>query len=215
MSEPVTLDPTPHVEALILCGGQGRRMGGQDKGLLPVPHNPTINAAEYLIDYAHQTGVQRITISANRNLAAYGSYGHPVISDGRAGFQGPLAGIEAGLKHCLRSWLWVLPCDTTPLPAQLLQVLFKTAIEHHTPVVWAIDDERDHHAICLVHRSQQQAISQRLDQGSLSLRHWQTQQGGVGVAFADFHFFNRNTTHPDSRHRRDADTPTNVPLHSR
>jgi len=105
-----------HLTGLILAGGRARRMGGHDKGLIPLAGRPLI---AWVIDaLAPQVG--RILISANRHQAAYAGFGHPVIGDDAggadlAGFQGPLAGIAAAMIQMETPWLLTLSCDV-PLP---------------------------------------------------------------------------------------------------
>ena len=108
------------ITGLILAGGRARRMGGEDKGLIPLAGRPLI---AWVIDaLAPQVG--RILISANRNQAAYAAFGHPVIGDEAvgaelAGFQGPLAGIAAAMTRMETPWLLTLPCDAPLAPADL------------------------------------------------------------------------------------------------
>ena len=108
------------ITGLILAGGQARRMGGQDKGLIPLAGRPLI--AWVIAALTPQVG--RILISANRNQAAYAAFGHPVIGDEAvgaelAGFQGPLAGIAAAMTRMETPWLLTLPCDAPLAPADL------------------------------------------------------------------------------------------------
>ncbi len=65
------------VTAVILAGGQGRRMGGQDKGLLDFGGRLMI---EIIIEALENQRID-IVINANRNQSTYQSYGYPVISD--------------------------------------------------------------------------------------------------------------------------------------
>jgi len=55
------------ITAVILAGGQGRRMGGQDKGLIEFDGKPL---AALLVDNLRQQAVD-IVINANRNHAQY------------------------------------------------------------------------------------------------------------------------------------------------
>jgi len=109
------------ITALILAGGRGSRMGGVDKGLqnfngLPLALH-TLNRLQV------GTGVGQIMINANRNLAAYESFGVPVWPDGLADYAGPLAGFLTGLEHCETPYLLTVPCDTPLLPLDLAQRL--------------------------------------------------------------------------------------------
>jgi molybdopterin-guanine dinucleotide biosynthesis protein A len=59
-------------------------------------------------------------VNANRNLAAYESFGVPVWPDGLADFAGPLAGFLVGLERCETPYLVTVPCDTPLFPQDLV-----------------------------------------------------------------------------------------------
>ena len=82
------------ITVLILAGGRGSRMGGCDKGLIPILGKPILD--HLLARIGLQS--QRILISANRNFEHYARYGYPVVRDTVAGFAGPLAGFLAGFS---------------------------------------------------------------------------------------------------------------------
>jgi molybdopterin-guanine dinucleotide biosynthesis protein A len=84
------------VTGLILAGGEGRRMGGADKGLLSYQGRPLV--AHVLARLAPQ--VAGVLISANRNLDEYRAFGHEVLPDATDVRVGPLAGLQAGLAAC-------------------------------------------------------------------------------------------------------------------
>ncbi|MCY1294372.1 Molybdenum cofactor guanylyltransferase [compost metagenome] len=104
---------------LLLAGGQGARMGGRDKGLVPWRGQPLI---------AHLHRVVRpltddLVISCNRNQSRYASYADQLVGDGEPGFPGPLAGVLAGLRKARHPWTLLLPCDAPNIDRQLLQSL--------------------------------------------------------------------------------------------
>jgi len=68
------------ITGVILAGGRGSRMGGVDKGLQTFRGMPM--AMFTLLRLAPQVG--EIMINANRNLAAYESFGVPVWPDSLA-----------------------------------------------------------------------------------------------------------------------------------
>ena len=109
------------IAAVILAGGRGSRMGGRDKGLMPLAGRPMI---AHVLD-ALKPQVGTVIISANRNLSRYARFGFPVISDEREGYQGPLAGILAALKQTDTDWLLCVPCDVPALPPDLAQRLIQ------------------------------------------------------------------------------------------
>lgn len=113
--------PASDITALILAGGRGSRMGGVDKGLQTFNGMPL--ALYTLTRLQMGGGVGEIMINANRNLAAYESFGVPVWPDGLADYAGPLAGFLTGLERCDTPYLMTVPCDTPLLPLDLAQRL--------------------------------------------------------------------------------------------
>ncbi|WP_332767591.1 molybdenum cofactor guanylyltransferase MobA [Pseudomonas koreensis] len=113
----------PPCSILLLAGGRGQRMGGQDKGLVEWLGEPMI---------AHlQRKVRALTddliISCNRNRERYTAFADQLVADDEGDFPGPLAGIRAGLKAARHTHLLVLPCDVPRIDAALLQSMRETA----------------------------------------------------------------------------------------
>lgn len=77
------------VTGVILAGGQSRRMGGGDKGLLDLAGRPML--AHVIDRLAPQVG--RTIINANGDPARFATFGLPVVADTITGFVGPLAGV--------------------------------------------------------------------------------------------------------------------------
>ncbi|WP_030132299.1 molybdenum cofactor guanylyltransferase MobA [Pseudomonas sp. QTF5] len=118
--------PLPPCSILLLAGGRGQRMGGQDKGLLDWHGEP-------LIAHLHRKTrplSDDLIISCNRNLEKYAPYADQLVHDDEGDFPGPLAGIRAGLKAARHTHLLVLPCDVPRIDAALLQNMRETAGQH-------------------------------------------------------------------------------------
>ncbi len=104
------------ITGLILAGGRGQRMGGSDKGLQNFNGLPlALRIMQRL-----QVGVGPLMVNANRNIAAYESFGVPVWPDAQTDYAGPLAGFLTGLEHCETPFLVTTPCDTPLLPLDLV-----------------------------------------------------------------------------------------------
>ena len=114
---------------IILAGGQGKRMGGADKGLLELDGKPLI---AHLLDHLTPSPA-RIVISANRNQTTYLHWADQVVSDERDGFQGPMAGLEAALDASQGLCL-CLPCDLVQPPGPMPGDLPKKAGPDHVCV---------------------------------------------------------------------------------
>ena len=110
------------VVALVLAGGQGRRMGGMDKPLLDLGGLAIIAHILATLRLGHAD----IAISANGNPARYAGFACPVINDGPFLGQGPLAGLLAGLDWAATrgaDTLLTVPGDTPFIPANLAAIL--------------------------------------------------------------------------------------------
>src|SRR5689334_12941925 len=104
------------ITAVVLAGGQGRRMGGVDKGLVALDDKPMV--AHVIARLAPQVGA--IVINANQNIDRYAALGHPVVSDEVGGFAGPLAGLHAGMAYATAPYVVTSPCDSPFLPEDLV-----------------------------------------------------------------------------------------------
>jgi molybdenum cofactor guanylyltransferase len=110
----------PNPVGVILAGGLSRRMGGGDKGLLPFGSGTLLGAV--IARFAPQ--VDALALNANGDAARFGRFGLPVLSDGVAGFRGPLAGVlaamdwaaalGAGAVVTVAADTPFLPCDLVP-----------------------------------------------------------------------------------------------------
>ena len=111
----------PPCSILLLAGGRGQRMGGQDKGLVQWRGRP-------LIAHVHEV-VRPLTddliISCNRNHALYQLYADHLVADPQADFPGPMAGVLAGLAQARHDRLLVLACDAPMIDRALLEQLMQ------------------------------------------------------------------------------------------
>lgn len=103
---------------LILAGGEGRRMGGADKALLPF--GPGTLLSQAISRFSPQ--VEALAISANGDPVRLAPYGLPVLPD-LAASQGPLSGLLSGLTWATTqgaSLLCTVPVDGPFLPPDLV-----------------------------------------------------------------------------------------------
>lgn len=80
---------------IILAGGQARRMGGGDKGLLTLGGESLL--ARVIARLEPQ--VDGLALNANGDAARFAAFDLPVLADGVPGYPGPLAGVLAGMEH--------------------------------------------------------------------------------------------------------------------
>ncbi|MHB1143469.1 MAG: molybdenum cofactor guanylyltransferase MobA [Thiobacillus sp.] len=176
------------IAAVILAGGEGRRMGGADKGLVEYQGRSLI---EWALDaLAPQVG--EILISANRNLDTYAAYGWRVLPDTLPGFPGPLAGVLAALDVVNADWLLVAPCDTPHLPADLALRLLEAAQRESVPLAVAADETRVHHSCFIVRTDQRDHLAAYLARGERAVRHWQAGLASTTARFDAACFANLN-----------------------
>ena len=188
--------PTPKrpasITGLVLAGGRGRRMGGQDKGLLPLGRQPAV--AWLLQALAPQTAA--LLISANRHLDQYRAFGYPVIEDSTGDHAGPLAGLLAGLEHCHTEYLLSAPCDAPMLaPDYALRMLTAMQAKPAARLCVAHDGERLQAVHLLLHRDLAEPLRAFLAGGQCKARDWIATQQTVVADFSDHpeQFRNMNT----------------------
>lgn len=175
---------------LILAGGRGQRLGGRDKGLVPLHDRPLIaHVAERLAPQ-----VSAMLISANRNASDYARFGQ-VIADPLPGFAGPLAGLLAGLAKCQSDWLLAVPCDALGLPLDLGRQLAAAADTAGARAAYAVIGEDALYPCCLLHRDLRQSLETWLQGEQRAVRHWLHAEGAVAAALRGWRadIFNLNT----------------------
>ena len=142
----VSNNPLFPCSILILAGGRGQRMGGQDKGLLQWHGQP-------LIAHLHQRTrdlTDDLIISCNRNVELYAPYADQLVHDEINDFPGPLAGIRAGLAVARHGHLMVLPCDVPRIDEQLLQDMRDTAHQHPEKPLMLRQGEHWEPLLCII-----------------------------------------------------------------
>ena len=127
------------ITGLILAGGRGSRMGGVDKGLQS--YNGLPMALHTLTRLQIGGSVGQVMINANRNLAAYESFGAAVWPDVLADYAGPLAGFLTGLERCETPYLVTVPCDTPRLPIDLVPRLVRAMQDQDAEIAMAAAPE--------------------------------------------------------------------------
>ncbi|SFH46411.1 molybdenum cofactor guanylyltransferase MobA [Modicisalibacter xianhensis] len=168
-----------HVSLLILAGGQGRRMGGVDKGWLSLAGRPLI---EHVLR-RYQQQVSQVLISANRSLAAYRELGAEVVTDREEGYQGPLMGIWSGLCAASTPWVLVVPCDSPALPADLIPRMLSGIAGND--IAMAHDGERAHPVVALMRRCLAGDLGEALSDGERKVQRWYARHALCTVDFSD------------------------------
>lgn len=187
------------ITGVILAGGRGSRMGGVDKGLQAFRGMPL--ALHTLMRLAVQVG--DVMINANRNLAAYESFGVPVWTDALPDYPGPLAGFLTGLERAETPFIATVPCDTPLFPEDLVQRLAEGLEKEQAEIAMAAAREEDGQirtqpVFCLLRRELMESLVHFTQHGGRKIDAWTGQHRTAVVTFDapgdDPHaFYNANT----------------------
>ena len=192
---------TEAITAVILAGGRGSRMGGVDKGLQNFNGVPL--ALHTLRRLRPQAG--SIMINANRNLAAYESFGVPVWPDVTVmgDYAGPLAGFMTALERCETPYMLTVPCDTPLFPHDLVSRLTRALVDAGADFAVASAPEGDglsrpQPVFCLMGTHVLESLHRFTQGGGRKIDAWTAQHKVVQVPFNlpgddPQAFFNANT----------------------
>lgn len=189
------------ITGVILAGGRGSRMGGADKGLQNFNGVPL--ALHTQLRLSPQVG--ELLINANRNLAAYESFGVPVWPDAASlgDFAGPLAGFLTGLERCETPFMLTVPCDTPLFPHDLVARLAQALEADNADIAMAAAREEDGQlraqpVFCLMRSNLLDSVVRFTHDGGRKIDAWTSQHKTSLVAFDlpgddPKAFFNANT----------------------
>jgi molybdopterin-guanine dinucleotide biosynthesis protein A len=125
---------------VILAGGQARRMGGGDKGLLTLGGKTVLSHVTDRLE----PQVAVIALNANGDPARFGN-AYPVVADSVEGFAGPLAGVLAGLDWAQTqgaTHIVTAAADTPFFPCDLVPRLMLAAEGHDIALAATPDPKR-------------------------------------------------------------------------
>ena len=190
------------VTGVILAGGQSRRMGGGDKGLLELAGRPML--AHVIERLAPHVG--RTVINANGEPARFSRFGLAVVADTFTGFAGPLAGVLAGMRWSAAnapaaSWIVTAAGDAPLVPADLVPRLAAAVAGRPDAIALAQSAGELHPVIGLWPVALAADLEAQLRSGVRKVLHWTDRHGTVAVDFAMLSigglevdpFFNANT----------------------
>jgi molybdopterin-guanine dinucleotide biosynthesis protein A len=167
------------VSGIVLAGGQGRRMGGVDKGLELLRGKPMV--AWVLERLSPQ--VDEVIVNANQSSEAYARFGYRVVPDAIGGFAGPLAGLHAGLTEASHPLAVTVPCDSPFLPPDLVARLREALGDNDLAV--AKTGDQPHPVFSLVRRAVLDHLTQFLCSGGRKIDAWYATLKVVEVPFDD------------------------------
>lgn len=195
------------VTGVVLAGGRATRMGGVDKGLVPVNGRPMI---AWVIDVLRPQ-VADVLVNANRNLGQYRVLGCPVIDDGDREFRGPLAGIASGMRAASSKYVAFAPCDSPLVCGDLVARLHAALSLAGARIAVAHDGDRLQPVFALLECSLRDDLMRYLDSGGRKIDRWYAEHGYASADFSDVAESFANINAPDEKRalemklERDAD----------
>lgn len=166
------------ITGVILAGGQARRMGGIDKGLVELAGVPMCKIVMDLLE----SQVSEVLLNANRNRQIYEKFGAPVIHDQIEGYLGPLAGLASAMQHVETQWVITAPCDGPFLNHDYVARMSEE-VDDGIDVVVASDGKRLQPTFMLVNTKLRQDLVSFLESGGRKIDLWFVKHG---YAVADF-----------------------------
>ena len=183
------------ITAVILAGGQGRRMGGIDKGLIEIDGRPLV---EILIEKlrAQELG---IIINANRNQSRYAGYGYPLAPDLLADYQGPLAGFASAMMAATTDFILTLPCDSPLLVPDYVDRFRRNHDRNRAAIYVAHDGDRLQPVHALIRVDLLPSLQAFLDSGERKIDRWYAQHDFQQTDFSDCADMFRNINTPEDQ----------------
>ena len=185
--------------AVIIAGGQSRRMGGIEKCLVKLADTSPL---EIVIERLRGQ-VEHIAINNNGDPSWFKQFRLPVIPDTHFPQAGPLAGVVNSLswmqsQYPSAHWLLTIPGDTPFIPLDLAQRLVDLAEQRKTDVFYATCGQDRHYLTALWSTSIFTQLMSFLEAGGRSVNRFLAGQNTETVAFnlsdeGDDPFFNINT----------------------
>ncbi len=169
------------ITALILAGGRATRMGGVDKGLVELAGK---TMTEHVIARL-EPQVEHLLLNANRSLNQYAELGLAVVPDTLEDFQGPLAGMLAGLQKCTTPLLLSAPCDSPVPPLDYAERMLSALESEQADIAVATDGIRLQPVFCLIRTQLAESLNDYLATGDRKIDLWFAQHKMARVSFED------------------------------
>lgn len=198
------------ITGIVLAGGRSSRMGGINKALLHVQGRPML---EHIITRL-QPQVKLLLINApfKRQISPdaqpqtdYSAWGLTVVNDPYPDFQGPLAGMLAGIQACRTPYFLSVPCDTPFLPTDLSGRMYHQLQATESDLVFAVVGEHEHPVICMGKIYLADHLKTYLAGGDRKVSLWQKSLRYASVDFSDCAEAFRNLNTPQDIQQLDAE----------
>lgn len=176
------------VTGIVLCGGKGSRLNGEDKPLLPLGSKRII---DFVCDRL-EPQVTSIILSCSRNVAIYEGLRHELCVD-RDNDRGPLAGLTEAFVLACSEWVITTPGDTPFLSLNLVERLSPWA-ENQGVAVPIVNGFRQN--LCLViNKGRREELRSFYENGGSAVKDWLDEIKVTPTDLSDIEesFFNINT----------------------
>jgi molybdopterin-guanine dinucleotide biosynthesis protein A len=180
------------ISALILSGGQGRRLGYKNKGLI---HWQGAKLIEHVINCINQQ-VDQIVISCNQNQDIYQTLGFQLCQDENEHHEGPISGINSSTALIKHPLVLVCACDTPKLPSNLVTTLVSSLSRYNADIAYPICKTHSHFLPALIKTTSLDSIQHYFQRGGRSLKGWYATQNRIEVVFTNEQNFS-NFNHPE------------------
>ena len=158
--------------ALLMIGGQSKRMGGGIKSFIEFNNKTLIDR---ILDRI-KPQIKNIIINCNDENKKLINYKIPIIKDLKKGYLGPLAGIHSAMNWIINNepqieWLVTLPGDTPFIPHNLISC-FQKKISLESKIILAQSNNKTHPIIGAWHISLLSSLDSQLDKGVRKIMSW-------------------------------------------
>ena len=158
--------------AVIMIGGQSRRIGGGIKSLI---HFNNKSIFDRILERL-MPQFKKIILNCNVDQEKFTNYDLPIIEDIKKGYLGPLAGIHCSMKWIIENdpqteWLITFPGDTPFIPSNFVSNL-KKKISLKNKIILVQSDNKVHPIIGAWHKSLFNDLDQHLNNGTRKILTW-------------------------------------------
>jgi len=160
------------ISAVIMIGGQSKRMGGGIKSLITFNNKSIFDR----IFERLTSQINKIIINCNDQEKSFEKYQLPILKDLKQGYLGPLAGIHSAM-HWLNlndhqtKWLITIPGDTPFIPMNIVSK-FKKKMSEQTKIILARSGQNTHPIIGAWHISLFSSLDEHLNKGTRKILAW-------------------------------------------